>query len=546
MKNLLNIAAIFFACSAFGQADETIIEELKGVLLIPAKKDAASVEEKDIQCVDGFRAFQVEIPGGETELNKELGCKFIGSPLTKESLLSLKVAVLNYYREHGYPVVAVEIPEQNLKSGILELVVIVSELENLTVCGNRWFFDSFYNNKFSCTEGGKIDSSTLLNDLVWINRNPFQNASVVFAPGKMPETTDVSVMVNDAFPLRFYVGGDNTGNDVTHNTRLFAGFNWGYAFFMNQILTYQYSTSTNFKSFWAHTIHYTAYLPFQHSLVIYGGVSGVEPKFNPFGGDGNSYQASLRYLIPFKPFYTPFSHEVSFGFDFKSTNNNIDFVPEESLEVITGQVNLFQLTGQYALAKLWGKNEFTLKTELFVSPGRWLPDQKNSEYQELSYAAKNAYIYGKGAISYEHFLPKDFSLLWFLRGQASSANLLPSEDLGIGGYDTVRGYEERILNVANGLVFNFEVKSPKFPVFMHKRDRQDQMQLLAFFDYGGGNYTTKIPGLNNWLQIYSIGPGLRYRIQNYLSFRFDWGYQLKNAVFSGPKNKVHLGLLLSY
>jgi hemolysin activation/secretion protein len=72
------------------------------------------------------------------------------------------------------------------------------------------------------------------------------------------------------------------------------------------------------------------------------------------------------------------------------------------------------------------------------------------------------------------------------------------------------------------------------------------MNFLIFFDYGGGNYTKSIPGQNNWLQIYSVGPGVRYRIQNYLSFRFDWGYQLKTAPFTGMKNKVHLGLMLSY
>ncbi|MBX7066528.1 MAG: hypothetical protein K1X28_04805 [Parachlamydiales bacterium] len=543
MKKFIFAAALFLFCSAYSQTEGLILEQLKGVLLIPSEK---KVQKEGVEGVEGFQSLGVEIPAGENEMNQQLSCKFIGLPLTKEALLSIKLEILKYYRAHGYPVVIVEIPEQNLKTGVLQLVVIISELENLKVCGNRWFFDSFYKNKFHCCEGGNIQGPNLLNDLAWINRNPFQNASVAFARGKMPDTTDVSVMVNDSFPVRFYAGGDNTGNDVTHNTRLFAGVNWGYAFFMNQILSYQYSTSTNFKSFWAHTIHYTAFLPFQHSIVLYGGLSGVEPKFNPFGGDGNSYQASMRYQIPFKPFYTPFSHEISFGFDFKRTNTNINFVPEESLEVIADAVNLFQLTAQYSLAQLWGKNELTMTAELFGSPGRWLPDQKNSEYQELGYAAKNAYIYGKGAFSYEHYLPKDFSLLWFLRGQASSANLLPSEDLGIGGYDTVRGYEERILNVANGIIFNFEAKSPKFPVFAHRKKIQDQMQFLLFFDYGAGNYTKSVPGLSNWLQIFSIGPGVRYRIQNYLSFRFDWGYQLKKAPFSGPKNKAHFGLLLSY
>ncbi|MBX7066715.1 MAG: hypothetical protein K1X28_05745 [Parachlamydiales bacterium] len=529
--------ALLFASALFA---EPLIDQLKGVLLVPSQADVHEVET-----MEGFCSQGLSIPGGSAAIEKELGCDFLGKPLTEESLRDLKMGVIRYYRDQGYPVVIVEIPEQNLKNGVVQLVVIVSRVDQCQVSGNKWFFNSYYSNKFSLSKNDPLNTKDLLNDIAWLNRNPFQNATAIFSPGETPETTDVTIMPNDRFPVRIYTGADNTGNDSTQNTRIWAGCNWGYAFFLNQVLSYQYTTSIDCKSFWAHTFNYTMLFPWKNALVLYGGFSGVRPKFDDFGGTGNSYQGSLRYQIPFKPLYTTFYQELTAGFDFKRTNNNINFVPQPAIEVIVNQVNLFQLVAQYTFGMQWGKNQLTFMIESYGSPGQWLPDQQNSRYNALSFGSKNAYLYGKGSLSYLQYY-RDFSFYWFLRGQGSSANLLPSEELGIGGYDTVRGYEERAINAANGVIFNFEIRSPQFPIFYHKPGQKDQTMLLVFFDYGGGNYTQKVPGVKNWLQIYSVGPGLRYHLKDYISLRFDWGFQLKTAPYTGIKNKVHLGFMLSY
>jgi len=246
------------------------------------------------------------------------------------------------------------------------------------------------------------------------------------------------------------------------------------------------------------------------------------------------------------PLYSTFSQEIAFGADFKRTNNNIVFVPEESLEVIGNQVNLFQFNLQYSLSKMWGKDTLSFMIEGFGSPGRWLPDESNQDYSELNYKAKNAYFYAKSSLSCLCYFPREFSCLAFLRGQGSTANLLPSEEMGIGGYDTVRGYEERILNVDNALVFNLEFRSPKFPLFLHRKNFQDELFFLAFFDFGMGNHVKSFEGENPMLSIYSAGPGFRYRLQNYVSVRFDWGIQLKSDPFGGARNKVHFGAMVSY
>lgn len=60
--------------------------------------------------------------------------------------------------------------------------------------------------------------------------------------------------------------------------------------------------------------------------------------------------------------------------------------------------------------------------------------------------AVNHYIYSRIAISDFFTLPKNFGLFGEFRGQISNQNLVPSEQFGLGGYDTVRGYAERVVN----------------------------------------------------------------------------------------------------
>lgn len=57
------------------------------------------------------------------------------------------------------------------------------------------------------------------------------------------------------------------------------------------------------------------------------------------------------------------------------------------------------------------------------------------------------------------------------QGQIASRNLLSSEQLGLGGLYTVRGYDERILNTDNGLFLSGELALSSIQV-LHKNGEQ--------------------------------------------------------------------------
>ncbi|MBI3237169.1 MAG: ShlB/FhaC/HecB family hemolysin secretion/activation protein, partial [Chlamydiales bacterium] len=425
-------------------------------------------------------------------------------------------------------------------------------LGTIGIEGNRYFSSERLKNYISVKPGEPIRSDKLNQDLLFINRNPFRQVDVVYKPGKESGTTDIDLVVKDRWPYRFYAGIDSTGNSVTGNNRIFSGFSCGNLFGLDQQFAFEFSTSDDFKSFLGYIAQYTIPLPIKHTMSFYGGFSTVDAKFKiPESGDtkfhnhGYYGQGSFRYNIPINPL-NRFLQEVASGLDYKTMNNNLEFGGEP---VFSKDVNLFQMMGSYNIGYEARQFVTTFEVELFVSPFAWLPNQSNAVYQTLRPKAKSRYVYGRTSFSFTHFFCPWLQYSLFLRGQAASTNLLPSEEFGVGGYDTVRGYPERTVNGDDVFVANFEISSSPcaFSRLFTIRKGTDKMRILAFFDYGLAGIHKGSPGQKMSQYLYSVGPGMRYQIKSYLTARVDWGFQLHRLTPAGyPAQKVHFQLVASY
>lgn len=514
---------------------------LKGIRLVGAPSQLNEWVEKE-----GMVEIDVCLPGSEKVLCKKLS-QYLGQALDEELLNCIKREITSFYRSHDRPIVAVIVPKNREESPFLHLIVVEGRLGEISVQRNCHFPDCRLKNYLGLCEGGPISLNSINKGMILINRNPFRQADVVYKPGSEAGKTDIDLIVQDRRPYRFYGGFDNTGNSVTGNNRIFAGFNWGDVFHSDQMLSFQFSASDDFKSFLGYVGRYTIPLPIRHILSFYGGYSTVDAKFEaeeeeivPFRNHGYNAQASMRYDIPFSPLYN-FLQECSTGIDFKRMNNNLEF---GGVPVFSKNVNLFQLMLSYNVgyeAKTWLT---TFEAEVFASPMDWLPNQSNAVYQTLRPFAKSRYAYGRGSFSLTHYFSQWFQYNLFLRGQLASANLLPSEEYGIGGYDTVRGYQEREANGDDALNINFEFATAPFQII--RRFCKDQMQLLAFFDYGSAYIHTTASGEKRGAYLYSVGPGLRYQLGTYISARLDWGFQLHHITPHTPHQRLHFQFIGSF
>lgn len=525
------------------ETEEVLAPSFKGIVLVGSKDSVNKIHANDavgIQCVD------LNISQKEDVLQFFLK-DYLGRPVTVSRISEIKQRIVDFYRKANHPIVYVEVPSQSISSGVLELVVYEGKLGNIRSTGNKYFKDERLISYMRNEKNKPVDVELLTKDLEWINRNPFRQTNSIFSPSGQNDMTDIELVTEDRWPWRFFAGVDNSGIRQSGRTRYFAGFNWGNAFNLDHILSFQFTSGSDINNYWSTSLHYTAPLPWRHTLVLYGGYSHIKADLSTPGmrTKGYSAQTSLRYEIPFYPLLN-FLEDMIIGFDWKKTNTSLD---QEGDIFFDQSVNITQLVLGYngGYEGSWYKVSGTI--ELFGSPGQWLPDQSRKRYQELRGGANNRYLYSRLAISPILEIGYGFTMHTKLRGQISSTNLLASEQFGLGGWDTVRGYQVREVNADNVFIANLEFRSPPIKVMGRiNKVPKDELLFLVFMDYAYGRNHKVYPGEVDHNNLMGVGPGVRYNIPPYISFRGDLGFKVWQPEQSGNHTqwRFEFGVIASY
>ena len=135
----------------------------------------------------------------------------------------------------------------------------------------------------------------------------------------------------------------------------------------------------------------------------------------------------------------------------------------------------------------------------------------------------------------------------------ATENLPGGGKLGAGGYLTLPGYDEREANGDRGLILLQDITTPPVsPSSYFKKEWGDQLTGRIFWGYSDVsvkqiNATT----LNPHISMMSVGTGFRYNVGTNVSFRFDYGWQLKDSGVSSltrrtDNSRGHFALSVSY
>jgi hemolysin activation/secretion protein len=279
-------------------------------------------------------------------------------------------------------------------------------------------------------------------------------------------------------------------------------------------------------------------------MTVFGCYGSVFPVIPGFTSTGKDLQISGRYLVPFFPFYGNFLHHFESGFDWKYITSNFFFTGEPGIETATNSmINVTQFMLAYKLQRNWKDQVLAFSANLFASVWKdLLPHQSTSAYAALRTGSHVRYAYLRSSLNYRYELSNKSIFSSLFRGQLASNTLPTSEQYGLGGADTVRGYFEQQFIGDNALVFNLEFYFPPISVF---KGISNNLLFLAFFDYAyGRNYTYFTPSLQAQ-NLFGIGPGIRYDIIPYLSLKMDYGFQLKGIAGDHRTGRFHFSLVVS-
>ena len=525
-----------------------IIPALQGLIMAPDSDKPGSYVLKTTKGVQIYRVMQGLSLKKREALQKELEKSVIGKPLTLEKIEEIKKKIAKFYQKNGHALVVVNVPEQDVTDGVVVVTVLEARLGKVFVTGNKWFSSEWYMKNLSVEEDQTIETSIVDGDIAYINDSPWRKASAIYKPGSKYGTTDVELFVQDERPARLFVGADNTGFKVTNYNRLFVGFNWGNILNYDQNLAFQYTAAPNFKKFQAYTAFYSVRLPWRDEISLFGGYSSVDVDRSDFiptsRNKGSDWQASIRY----SPFIVPngnFFQKAKAGFDLKQTNN--DLTVANINYVANSFATVFQAVGAYEASYTYKKNSFDFVGEGYVQPWDFGKTMSETNYAQLRPNAVNKYLYIRLKGDYAW---KDASGMMFTakaRAQFSSGALIPLETLGLGGINSVRGYVERVVNVDNGGIFNFEFRSPFFSPSGKRIN--DHLAAVVFADLAAGGVLKSLSGQPSSYFLAGIGPGIRYDISTVLRTRFDVGFRLTDTPFASSSSSVaqyYFGVIASY
>lgn len=523
---------------------EEIIPQLKSIWFAPSssKLETASTSEPLIAGL-----YSVDLPFlKESKLQNRIK-PFLGKPASMKTLKQIARIVVQYYALKDHPVVDVWIPEQeNVSNGIVKLVVSESMIESISVSGNRYFKKTDYFDAIRLEEGGPIDAGELREEIRAWNRNPFNQVSATFSPGARENTTDVKLQVKDQFPAQFYTGYEDSGTALTGEDRLYAGAYWGNAFGERHRMGYQFTTSPDLEKMKAHSATYTIPLENRHEVTLQGSYSESKAAVTePFQLTGKSWTVGTRYVIPLRS-GDSWEHEVEGGFDFKQTNSNLDFGQSNVFQHLA-DINNYLVGYRWNMRDSWGKTGAELHG--FYNPGEGTPNNNDQAVRNLRSFAESQYFYAQGSLKRELILPFDFRYEGKFSGQYTSDSLPPSEMWNVGGWDSVRGYNEYVVSGDRGWVATHEFQTPAihFGNWVKKLGLQDELRFIAFCDMGWTQNLKTLLGEKEDHFLIGTGFGLRYQIDTYMHLRFDYGYQLREKNIDGRGDqRAHLGVVLSY
>ncbi|CAO3439084.1 ShlB/FhaC/HecB family hemolysin secretion/activation protein [Azospirillum doebereinerae] len=540
---------------ALPPGDQVVTPALTGLLFVPG---GAAVKRggADTRGVAAVGLDLLDDPAFRAQMEP-----YLGKPLTFDGLNAISRATVLWFREHDRPLVDVVVPEQDVTSGSVQIAVVEFRVGSVAAEGNQWFSDGLLLSKVRARPGDRISADAMLEDIDWMNRNPFRHTDLVYQRGQETGTSDIVLRTVDRAPVRVFGGYENTGTAATGRDRLFAGLNWGNAFWADQQISYQLSVSPDTldrdlrgpsgdpRSV-THAGSWSIPLPWRHTLTFFGSHTETRPDLGSgFDQTGRSSQISARYAVPL-PKGTlgtgTLRQELQAGVDWKRSNNNLDF---GGSSVFRSSTDIAQAVIAYdaSLADGWGAT--ALNASLFYSPGGIGDHNSDAVFRTSRAGADARYAYGRIGLDRVTRLPEEFSWIVRAQGQISSANLLASEQLSLGGNASVRGYAESEALGDQGILLSTELRSPEvsFARLFGERDLGDSLQGLVFADYGVVGQRHRVAGDDRHTVLASVGPGLRYSLPPYATLKLDWGFQLRGTN-SGENRfgRPHIALSLAY
>jgi hemolysin activation/secretion protein len=492
---------------------------------------------------EGVYFLDIDVPN--PALFEEEMSFFMGKTISMDLVTEVRESVLNYYHERGRSVVRVIFPSgQDVTDGDLRILIIGGRLGKVHVIGDKDYFSTEKIAQEIRTQPGEyINNDKMLEDVSWINRNPFRSVKVVYERAEQLGTTDVLLEMHERRPYRIYADVDRSTYLVAGSCRYKTGFSLGKVFNLDHQLSGQVSVGSSMKRLWGWSANYTAPLPWRHIAKVFGGQVWSQPGTSTLGIQGKSHQVGCRYIIPLPVAFGSLSQEVTLGYDFRRTNNFFDYLKPE---YNTKNIDVSQFMVRYEGSYEFEKDVLTFGASVFVNPSNMSAYDKDEYYEVARPGAKARHAYLLLNADNLYRLPYSNSTLMTTgKIQYAFKKLIPTQQMALGGWATIRGYKENAVIGDTGILLRNELRSEPYN-FMTFKNIPSKLQVLGFLDTGCLFGVRQDVYHLKSIALASVGAGLRYNIAENVDVKFDYGCILRKINSSDSGSGVHASITATY
>lgn len=447
---------------------------------------------------------------------------FLGPNQEVSSIEKAAKKIERLYKDKGYPTVFVNIPEQDVRAGIVRMSIVEGKVARVRISGAQYYTLSGIRNELPSVQEGKTPYfPDFQQQLAKVNaRSQHLKVSPILKPGKAPGSVDIELKVKDELPWvnQLTLSNYNSAN----TTRARFEFNTAYnnLWQKDHGLSLQYQTSpedTDEVRIWGITYLMPVYQ--QQRMAAY--FVDSDSQVASLGGQtaftalGHGKIFGLRYIVPLKPLSEKstfnYLHSLTLDFDYKDFADTLEIEGDKS----KNQANLRQDLAPVAYG-LWG---FDYDVTFLQSKGstrisfgsRWgirgLNDDK--EFDAKRRGAEPNFAYSSLGTQFSRDVFGSWQVRLRAKTQLTDSLLIGNEQFSIGGNETVRGYFQSETLGDTGIYAQSELRSP---ALLKGKKWLGDLRGLVFIDAGEVKIKSPLPEQISRVTLASAGVGVRMKL----------------------------------
>lgn len=429
------------------------------------------------------------------------------------------------YRDRGYGVVQVILPEQDITRGTVQFRVLQPRVGRVLIEGNKHFDAGNIRRSLpTVREGETPNSKEIALNLQLATELAVKQTNVLLRSGASEDQVDVAIKITDDKPWRVFLTLDNSGTGDTGYLRSGLGYQHTNLFNRDHTLTVQYLTSPSKPS--DVTIFGAGYrIPFydlSSSLDLIAGYSDVNSGVvqGLFNVSGSGTIGAVRWNR-ILPKWGETEQKLALGLDYRAFKNEV---------LLQGQALVPDITVHPVSLTYSGMRRLTAAEFSFhASAATNIPGGNDGQQDDFERSRASAnYTILRYGFNYTRQFRNEWQMRLGFNGQHTGDSLVSGEQYGIGGPDSVRGYMAREVSSDRGYAGQFELYTPDFAGKLGLSDTY-KTRLLAFYDWGTVKRNNALPGEVGRDSIAGTGVGLRATYGKRMNLRLDLAYPLQET-----------------